>query len=49
MIDFEIKKKKIAHLFHDTSSFLYLFVAICEFTVMLRSENDQIGTKFDLT
>ena len=46
---FRKKKKKIAHLFHDTSSFLYLFVAICEFTVVLRSENDQIGSKFDLT
>ena len=42
--------KKIAHLFHDTSSFLYIFVAICEFIVALGSGNYQIGEKiwFDL-
>ena len=28
-------KKKIVHLFSATSNFLYLFVAICEFTVAL--------------
>ena len=46
--DWSWKKKKKAHLFHDTSGFLYLFLAICEFTVALWSGKDQTGAKFDL-
>ena len=36
-------------LFHATSNFLYLFVAICKFPVALRFGNDQIGANFGLT
>ena len=43
-----ILRKNIAHFFYANSSFIYLFEVICEFTVELRSGNDQIVPKFVL-
>ena len=41
--------KTIGHLFYTTSSFVYRYVAICEFKLELWSRNAQIGAKFVVT